>query len=827
MAPPVVAAEAETRYLWPSHHRAFLDDGPGWLLTAAQRDAFAAASEEERGATIVVFFADPDPSTERNQLQAAIDRRLALVRHEFSDLLDERARVLFLKGPPAEREVIACDQTFVPLEIWRYGNPEEPKLMRQFVLYEPAEDEPWRLWLPLDSKRVLYGKEMGYWMLQVAEITGGRTGPRFDKQLCRQVRKVDRATGIEALYGFEKNRPSNADVLKLFEPPADRGRWAREALSTPLPPDLADRLQVETPEVYFPERQGQRMVSRMLLRIPVEAGLGVFEQDLERELRVKLEGHVERDGQHFESFYMRYQVPVEGEAPELALVFERLLRSEDDFLVRVKVIDEIGGAVAHTAVGFRVPNEPEDHADLPPEVTVAQGEVVMPERVAGVDSLVIIPPETDVVIGLWRVETLIAGEQIRKVVFLLDGKAQMTRSRRPFEAELRLAKYPTEQIVSVEGYDADGDLIASDEVILNQQRGQLEVKILDPKAGGFVTGSVLARASVVVPEEKQISKVEFKVNDELQASLVKPPWQAEIEAPEVRGQGDVSYLTVSALLGDGTMAEDVMFLNQPDYLEEVEVDLVELYTTVEGDPNQSLSESDFTVTEDGRRQNILRFELVEDLPITIGITIDTSGSMIESLAEAKTAAVDFLDNIITPKDQSFAVSFSNFPILLMTRTSDVGAVETALEDLHAVGNTALHDAIVTSLYYFRGVRGRRALVLLSDGEDTASGIPFKDSLDYARRSGVSIYTIGLNIGRTQMGIRGNLNQLAKETGGRSFFIRKASELQTIYAQIDKELRSQYLLAYSSDAAQDKREFRTVQVKVKGRLKARTISGYYP
>ncbi|MDX1382314.1 MAG: hypothetical protein R3190_01660, partial [Thermoanaerobaculia bacterium] len=116
---------------------------------------------------------------------------------------------------------------------------------------------------------------------------------------------------------------------------------------------------------------------------------------------------------------------------------------------------------------------------------------------------------------------------------------------------------------------------------------------------------------------------------------------------------------------------------------------------------------------------------------------------------------------------------------------------------------------------------------LSDGEDTASGIPFQDALDYARRSGVSIYTIGLNIGALQVGIRGNLSQLAKETGGRSFFIQKAAELKTVYGQIDKELRSQYLIAYSSDAPQSKRDFRTVEVKVKGRKKARTISGYYP
>ena len=107
--------------------------------------------------------------------------------------------------------------------------------------------------------------------------------------------------------------------------------------------------------------------------------------------------------------------------------------------------------------------------------------------VAGIDSLVIIPPETDVVLGLWKVETLITGSGITKAVFLLDGKSQMPRVRPPFQAELRLSKYPTEHLIRVEGYSANGDLLASDEVVLNQQRGQLDIKVLEPRRGTEIT----------------------------------------------------------------------------------------------------------------------------------------------------------------------------------------------------------------------------------------------------------------------------------------------------------------------------------------------------
>ena len=582
------------------------------------------------------------------------------------------------------------------------------------------------------------------------------------------------------------------------------------------------------PEIYFPEAKSQRMVARLALRLPEAAGVELFREEEKTEARLKIDGVVEHEGELFEEFHIRYQIPVTSEEPPaLVLLLDRLLRPGEPFVIRMKIIDEIGGGVARTNLGFRVPMTVQAAADLPADVTVAQGVDVEPERVQGVDSLVIVPPETDVVLGLWRVETLISGQRITKVLFLVDGKTQYTKTSAPFQAEVRLAKYPTEQVVRVEGYDLSEQLVAFDEVVLNQQRGQLEVRITEPKAGATSTGTIRAKASIVIPEERKLERVEFLVDDKVAQSLVKPPWEADIAVPVAASENDIHYITVAAFLDDGTRAEDVQFLNNPDYLEEVEVDLVELYTTIEGQAPAELTKEEFSVFEDGRPQQIVKFELVRELPITIGVTIDTSGSMIESIGEAKRAAVDFLESIVTPKDQVFAVSFSNHPVLLMTRTSDVGAVGKAIDGLHAVGNTALHDAVVTSLYYFRGVRGRRALVLLSDGEDTSSTIPFKDALDYAKRSGVVIYPIGLNIGMTALGVREKLNSLAQTSGGRAFYISKAVELQGVYDQIEEELRSQYLIAYASDAPRTSNQFRVVEVKTKGKFKARTIAGYYP
>ncbi len=359
-------------------------------------------------------------------------------------------------------------------------------------------------------------------------------------------------------------------------------------------------------------------------------------------------------------------------------------------------------------------------------------------------SLVLVPPESDLLFGLWRAKVLVTDKKIRKVLFYLDDKLQVTRKRPPFTAKLRLETYPRKQLVRAEGYDDDGALVAQDEVILNPPRGEL-----------------------------------------------------------------------------------------PNQIEEVDVNLVELYTTVTGKSNlpaRDLVESDFQVWEDGQPQEIAKFKLVENLPLTMGLALDTSGSMFESLHQVQNAAVGFLENIITPRDKCFALAFASKPVLLMPRTSDVGAMAQRLRSTVAAGATALHDAIVTSLYYYRGIRGRRALVILSDGKDTSSTITFREALEYAKRSGVAIYAIGLRIDRidrAEFSVRRKLDNLAQETGGRTIYIRQASELETAYTKIERELRSQYLVAYSSDKSGEPGQYHKVTIQVKaGKLKARTMRGYY-
>jgi VWFA-related protein len=331
---------------------------------------------------------------------------------------------------------------------------------------------------------------------------------------------------------------------------------------------------------------------------------------------------------------------------------------------------------------------------------------------------------------------------------------------------------------------------------------------------------------VTVPEDRRVESVEMKVNDRLVATLTSPPWQAEVDVPDE----EIVHLAVSAELDDGHRTEAVRFLRAPENLEQVEVNLVELYTTVtdsSGGLIRGLTADDFQVLEAGRPQTVARFELVENLPLTLGFAIDTSVSMSSSLTEAQRAAQGFLQKL-QPHDRAFAVGFSSRPYLVMPPTDDVEAVSQSLEGLRAMGRTAIHDALVTSLYYFRGYRGQRALVLLTDGEDTSSNTPWEKALEYARRSGVAVYTVGLNVPVIKPEVRGHLAELAEATGGKVFYVDRAEELAGVYGEIEHELRSRYYLAYNSDKPEDEEPggYRPIEVKVK-RGKARTMRGYYP
>jgi Ca-activated chloride channel family protein len=263
----------------------------------------------------------------------------------------------------------------------------------------------------------------------------------------------------------------------------------------------------------------------------------------------------------------------------------------------------------------------------------------------------------------------------------------------------------------------------------------------------------------------------------------------------------------------------------------VEVQYVELFASVsdsDGRPILDLERESFAVFEDGVEQQVRRFEYVKNLPIHACMLLDTSASMEESLESVSHAARTFVEQSITEKDRVALISFDDRPQVDVHFSNESNEVARALAALKAEGSTALYDSLVYALHYFHGVKGQRALLLLSDGKDEASYFKFDAALEVARRSGVTIYVVGLKEAAKDKDSRKVLRRMASETGGQSYFIEDVAELAEIYRTIQEELRSQYLLAYQSTSEKDASQFRTIRVDLidqKGEV--RTMSGYYP
>lgn len=270
------------------------------------------------------------------------------------------------------------------------------------------------------------------------------------------------------------------------------------------------------------------------------------------------------------------------------------------------------------------------------------------------------------------------------------------------------------------------------------------------------------------------------------------------------------------------------------------VEMVSLNVTVTDQKQHHLTDldsKDFTIFEDGARQEITYFNRTT-LPIALSLLIDTSASMEQRLSTAQDAAVGFARKL-RPQDLAQVVDFDTRVEILQNFTADASALEAAIRNTTAGGSTSMYNALYISLKELVKVQAksddevrRRAVVLLSDGEDTSSLVTFEEVLDLAKRSATTIYAIGLQSRESALakGFREAefvLRQLAQETGGRVYFPQRAEDLAGIYSEIADELASQYVLGYASTNPKRDGAWRrlTVQVARQGTT-ARTKRGYF-
>ena len=247
-----------------------------------------------------------------------------------------------------------------------------------------------------------------------------------------------------------------------------------------------------------------------------------------------------------------------------------------------------------------------------------------------------------------------------------------------------------------------------------------------------------------------------------------------------------------------------------------------------------LNKDDFQVIEGKRPQAIAEFTAESDLPLRIGILVDTSSSIRDRFKFEQEAAIQFLNSVIHPGvDKAMVVSFDTSADLVSDLISDTDKLDAAIRDLRAGGGTSLYDAI------FFACRDklqqdqpkhkfRRALIIVTDGEDNQSRYTRDQALEMAQKADAVIYAISTNISHESTDGDKVLRYLTEETGGRAFFPFKVEDLEQSFENIANELRHQYNIFYRPDPLRTDGLYHTVDLRVRGRkdLVVRARKGYY-
>lgn len=247
-----------------------------------------------------------------------------------------------------------------------------------------------------------------------------------------------------------------------------------------------------------------------------------------------------------------------------------------------------------------------------------------------------------------------------------------------------------------------------------------------------------------------------------------------------------------------------------------------------------LSQGDFDVVEQKQPQNILEFTSESDLPLRLAILIDTSNSIRDRFRFQQEAAIEFINSVVRPDvDKAIVVSFDTGFSVVADLTSDVEKLTEAVRELRPGGGTALYDAVFhsckdTLMKDQPRHKFRRALVILSDGEDNQSNVSRDQALEMAHRADAVTYTISTNISRIQTEGDKILKYFADETGGLVFFPFKVEDLSQSFENIANELRHQYNILYRPEPLRADGQYHPVNIKVKNQrnLVVRARKGYY-
>jgi Ca-activated chloride channel family protein len=344
-----------------------------------------------------------------------------------------------------------------------------------------------------------------------------------------------------------------------------------------------------------------------------------------------------------------------------------------------------------------------------------------------------------------------------------------------------------------------------------------------PGPGGYVSGVVTLRARVE-PESLAVVRIIFAADGHPVCSREAPPWECTWDAGT-----DVAAHNIRAVavLADGSRLVDSVRTEAAGFAPHVDVDVVQVAATVsdgEGRLVKGLRQEDFRVFEDGRPQEVTLF-IGEGAERELVVAVDMSGSMAPAMATCRAAVKRFLASL-RPMDRVTLLAFNDNVFTVARREATPEARLRAVDRLRSWGSTSFYDAVLRGLDLLEKHRGRRALVVFSDGEDMVSHATVADVQRRIEVSAAPVYVVAQGKGMREPALKQVLDRVAGVSGGRAFYTDRPEQLDGVFSEIGEDLASQYLLAYAPAESANDGGWRAIRVEVAGKKRAvRARQGY--
>jgi Ca-activated chloride channel homolog len=422
---------------------------------------------------------------------------------------------------------------------------------------------------------------------------------------------------------------------------------------------------------------------------------------------------------------------------------------------------------------------------------------------------------------------IVGSDQIQKIQFFINGVKYSEGVGRTLTVQVTIGQYIRRLRMRAVGYDAQGNAVAEDDMVVNDPRPPFRVKLSAPHDVP-ASGAMTLSANVVKPSDLAVAGVDFYVGEQKVGSAAVPPYATSVD---VKTTPRAVYARVVAHGSNGAEANDVVFFgDRPAESVDVTVQQIPLSVAAGGGPVRA---DQLTLIDDGKARNIEALIPAANQPLTVILLIDYSESMLEELPVVKEAARQFARTLLRPQDRIAVVGFNQRVFWLTGFTNDFEAAAASVDRVKPQGETHLYDTAIEMLFELQKQPGRRALVVLTDGVDQGSAFTLDNLAHYARYAGVPVYPIVKNKILTRLMRFGvgylqarRLAQLARDTGATYFIIKSERELPAVYRRIADELREQYQIAFYSEASSAD-QWHALAIEDRGGHQLRIPRGYFP